>query len=779
MRKWLFISTLLLLAGLFLFPDVSLAQDEDPSTLVFTEADPNDRTVKWLSALFPELSDVEETEAPVNVIAKLMKILSLTLLSLGLMWAGASTVGKLLQSNFDGKTLAQARGQTMTVIRLLGAVTALFPLPSGFPLISYLIFTVAIWGVNLGNALWSQTVDALVQEGNAVVQPAPSDIEGLARGLMAAETCMAALNAIGRENGVILASSGSPVELVVRNKIELPNQSVVSPSSDLFDRRFGLSYDGTPESSLGPGICGEFTATLPQVSSELPSLNPRPSHILDYQLVHTELLANAITPLAIGFANTQLDSDQALSIVDELRRDMVLLHDRVVDVIRSYKDGHNDFVSGFETDIGDNITEEAESLGERMKENGWSSAGAWWLQIVQINNQTQQYIDTLPQQTNSVAHFGGGDLIALTTLLGEDGARRAAQALLITEKFRNEVLLSDMEDKGVFLISGFKDNLDKAATGIKAGGGGSASILIAEAAQVIGGQVITLLSEFQQVIGEDPISAVIGFGQNLVTTSYASYLKLEEFAKEQKDKDSDFNAGSTMTSIQLLTLLPLLLAGAFLAFAMPIQLFIHFSLAVIGWFIAAIEAIIAGPIWALMHMRVQGHQMIPFQTKAGYKLVLSLFLRPAFMIIGFVVGIGVFYIAMAFVGEQFLEGLNNIYPKITEPANTNAKQNYSFFSLISIVVFIILFLTFAMAVIKLSIRLMTALPDEIMSRWVGVSSTSPLVDGAKNEVDAGAQRSKGAGGGIAKAAMQQQRQSEKPTSGGIGGGGPGNKIARS
>jgi|GEM_PF-3477126 len=775
MKKWLIILAMVLLGALLLAPEISLAQEEDPTASVFAEGDPNDRTVIWLNTLFPELGDADDTKAPVNVLAKLMKVVSLTLISLGLMWAGASAVGKLLQSNFDGKTLAQARGQSMTMIRLLGAVTALFPLPSGFPLISYLIFTVAIWGVNLGNALWSKTVDALVQEGTAVVQPAPSDIEGLALGLFAAESCMATLNAIGRENGLVAASTGTPVELVVRRKIELPGGSVVSSAADASKRQFGLSYDGADDSGLGSGICGTFTARLPQTSSDVEALAPKPSYVVNHQMKHTELLADALSPIAIGFANTQLDSQQARDIVEDVRGSIDTLHDRVVDVVQMYRDAHNDFVSGFGREIESDVDGQAEKLGERMKENGWSSAGGWWLKVVQINNQTQQYIDTLPQLSGPIVDFKGNDFVALSALLGEDGSNRAVRSLAIMHRFQSKALLTDAEKKSEYLIRDLPQTTKQDEDSPDNGSSGTAEIIISKASDLIAKPIVQLMDQFKDEVGDDPISAVIGFGQNLIVHSYNSYTKMTNLVEGKGFEGSRSLAESAVGGISLLALVPLLIAGAFLAFAMPIQIFIHFSLAVLGWFIAAIEAILAGPIWALMHMRIQGHQMIPFQTKAGYKLVLSLFLRPAFMIIGFVVAIGVFYIAMSFVGEQFLIGMSNIYPNISQAGANLDEQQYKVFDLASLVVFIILFLSFAMAVVKLSTRLMTALPDEIMSRWVGVSSTSPLIDNAKNEVDHQANKSQGAnppGGSNSpqtgtSEAEKQHRQSAQQLAGGV------------
>lgn len=740
MKKLLILIGLLLLGGLMAAP-YSFAQDgeEDPTSSVFTGGDPNDRTITWLNQLFPELGDDDRESTPVNVLAKLMKILSLTLISLGFIWAGAAATGKLVQSNFDGKTLAQAKGQTMSVMRLLGAITALFPLPSGFPLVSYLVFTIAVWGVNLGNALWNKTVDALVEETTAVVQPAPSDAEGLAKGLLIAETCMATINAIARESSV------TPEILVERNEIDFaPSAVSASPTDVVSSQRFGLSYDGVEDSNLGEAICGLYTAEIPAADPEVGALVPSPGYIIEYQLGQARKLAEEIAPIALGFANTQFDSETAKDIVTGTANSIDGLNENVRDAIIAYYDGHNEFVSGFEKKVTTKAEEEAKTLGGQMKEGGWSSAGTWWLKILQINNQIRRYIDTLPEEKERLSLEGGHDSAALQPLLGKDGLGRVEKTIALVERFRDEGFLTSKTGLNVYL----EVDMRQSGQGEKTSKGGSNSL--GEDLVFVSEELIDPSSEkltaFQASLRKDPIRSVLEFGQELmgVVSDFMQKLSVEGGA--------DNEGKASLGSIGTLLAAPLFVTGVFLSFVMPIQIFIHFSLAVIGWFIAVIEAVLASPIWALMHMRIQGHQAIPFQTKAGYKMLLALFLRPALMILGFVVGIGVYYIAMAFVGEQYIAAVTYIYPAAKAQAPVLDGTQYNFYEAVGVVTFIGLFLVFAMAVMKLSTRLMTALPDQIMSRWVGVSSTNPLVEGARSEVDGkieGSRIGKSSGGGVA------------------------------
>ncbi|MFK7839422.1 MAG: DotA/TraY family protein [Bdellovibrionales bacterium] len=97
-----------------------------------------------------------------------------------------------------------------------------------------------------------------------------------------------------------------------------------------------------------------------------------------------------------------------------------------------------------------------------------------------------------------------------------------------------------------------------------------------------------------------------------------------------------------------------------LYYVLPFLPFIYFLFAVSGWVKSIFEAIVAMPLWALAHIRIDG-EGIPGQDAAnGYFLLCEIFLRPILILFGLLASISIFS-ALVFV-------LNSIFDLLV--ANT-------------------------------------------------------------------------------------------------------------
>lgn len=82
----------------------------------------------------------------------------------------------------------------------------------------------------------------------------------------------------------------------------------------------------------------------------------------------------------------------------------------------------------------------------------------------------------------------------------------------------------------------------------------------------------------------------------------------------------------------------LIVAGSTMAFYLPMLPYILWIGVVLGWAVLLIEAVIAAPLWAVVHMAPDGDGVVG-RGGQGYMLILSLTLRPALMIMGLVAAI--------------------------------------------------------------------------------------------------------------------------------------------
>lgn len=90
-----------------------------------------------------------------------------------------------------------------------------------------------------------------------------------------------------------------------------------------------------------------------------------------------------------------------------------------------------------------------------------------------------------------------------------------------------------------------------------------------------------------------------------------------------------------------------------LYYVLPFLPFIYFMFALSGWVKSIFEAIVAMPLWALAHLRIDGEGLPGPGASNGYFLLLEIFLRPTLILVGFIASISVF--------SAFVNVLNQIF----------------------------------------------------------------------------------------------------------------------
>ena len=153
---------------------------------------------------------------------------------------------------------------------------------------------------------------------------------------------------------------------------------------------------------------------------------------------------------------------------------------------------------------------------------------------------------------------------------------------------------------------------------------------------------------------------------------------------------------------------------------------------IVGWTIMVIEAIIAAPLWAVMHLHPTGDD-VAGKGSAGYMLVLGLLLRPVLIIFGL--------IAAIVLSEIFGKLINVIFFDLFS-ANT-MDGTLGFFAILFGTA---LYATFMFTVLKNTFALMHTIPDQLL-RWIG-GGTSQLGQYA-NQISDGAVQKAGVAGGAA------------------------------
>ena len=156
-----------------------------------------------------------------------------------------------------------------------------------------------------------------------------------------------------------------------------------------------------------------------------------------------------------------------------------------------------------------------------------------------------------------------------------------------------------------------------------------------------------------------PIVALAYMGTNFINYCTNLYFQLIALT-------TIFTAGG---GIILLLVLPFLGAwmgvmftiGFMDAYYVPMLPYMIFTFGSIAWFLAVMEAMVAGPIVGLGITHPEGHDAFG-KAEAAFMILINVFLRPALMTIGYIGGITVSYVAVYTVNAGFAHFMSFFMP---------------------------------------------------------------------------------------------------------------------
>lgn len=167
--------------------------------------------------------------------------------------------------------------------------------------------------------------------------------------------------------------------------------------------------------------------------------------------------------------------------------------------------------------------------------------------------------------------------------------------------------------------------------------------------------------------------------------------------------------------------------GFVLFYVLPILPFIYFFFAFSGWIKSVFEAVVAMPLWALAHIKIDGQGLPGPWATNGYFLLLEIFLRPILIIFGFLASISLFSALVNGLNDMFhLAVLGSfgfdIEADLFTPTAVSPTQNSTDFWRGPIDEFFItaLYTVFVYMTGLSCFKLVDQIPNNIM-RWMGVT----------------------------------------------------------
>jgi len=675
---------------------------------------PGDKSLVILRAIFGSLGTFGTGADPFGEGIKMFN--GCALIVGGLLVAYTIIVGTVGTSH-EGEMLGKKFSSVWVPVRTALGTALVLPVINGtYCVMQVIVGWLIVQGVGLADKVWEAYTNDTTMAFASSKGMGSTSARNLGYNLFKSLSCIQTIDKVMQD---IKDTNPSAMGVSV-----IEQKGTISKSQFMPNR---MVFGATPEANgIGPTSCGNVdfpTVSLVKPTTGIGNIGPGSgigniADIMDFDKI---MEAN----VAITKANHQA-TDQLIKDLNVVAKDMITSGkpidiSKIDEKINKYEETVNKVAAESISKLSD-----FKELGKNASKDGWYMAGAFYVKLAwyadtvhrastnvgtanpgdlaifnspYLQEQAKTYINLIAQSTNTK----NGSAIAGFGINKETGVENAEGAdTLFAKVFKwNPLVL----DEGEHPLMGLK-RIGNWLLGIYAGVV-TASVLLAGAGAGWGTKVAVQVFSFGTFDPESALNTAISFIQPLIT--------------------------------------PMLVVGLILSYVLPMLPFFLWFGATLGWLVMCIEAIIAAPMWAIMHVTASGDEMLGSGAQ-GYKLVLSLILRPVLMIFGLVAS----FVIIEVVGDILTEIFFGVFVVGQSDGNIILK-------VIGYLIIAPLMYAWAMFVlIKKAFSMIHVIPEEIL-KWFGGAQSSQLGDFANTVGGEG----NGAMGGAALMASRASGMSER------------------
>lgn len=737
-----------LFMGLF-FPMVAFAQNVAPTSAPFQLA-PNDYFVDViLKGFLGPIIDRDGVNAQTTIsgagnLGEIFKTFNLGVAFFGTLMVTFITIVGVMQSGQDGEFLGKKWSSMWVPFRFAAGSALMLPLSnSGFSFVQAFVIWIAMQGIGFADTLWSTIVTQIMDRNVSQVWGTIDGVE-VANNVMQSAVCTASVVKNGGSLGL------SP---------EFYQYGPASPTTDA-DRDqksmvYMWSWGEKPyflpfrdvsilnSKSGNQKVCGSMLLTFTEHESD-PYSEAR-AVIAGEHGKEIRALSEEFKSVAESYVESFNDVSPAAQANHEAARNAV------VSAINSGAERYRKAVAAAanvalsankDRVMAAGVVGGADAKVARMKEFGFVSAGMYYIDMTRVHGAVRESINAKPQYT---APSGFPREVGNYDVIAKDFAVLAARAKSIEgadtlpavvgdinvekpSQFAPNLNMADMEteDTDVFVewsnkISAGMIRLMFGVGASNTGTGGGSWELYRHVTNGHGASnntstVLQLKNKGDMILdaaGLTYLGAVISGGtlggtadaanSNPVTGPMAVLLSIGSRVYEYA------------FPMMLGAIFAMVAFGFSLSIYVPMVPYIMWMGGVIGYLVLIAEALVAASLWAVMLMHPSGEGMTSQQSSRGVMLLLSLFTRPALMLMGMVVGMFMLEPLVMMINDTFYYAMKSVQ-------GATVSMLFSTFGFCAIYVSLIL------TVVNKCFSMIHILPDKVL-RWIG-GGEEPLGEGS-------------------------------------------------
>ena len=675
-------------------------------------------------------------------------------------------VGLIVAAAHEGTSVAQKWSGIWVPMRLFVGAGILAPYVKGYCLAQVLVLYAALWSGSFANIIWSAYIQGLDNPQISSNASLPFLTPAL-RGLVMDDVCY---NIVSRQKAVATSQGAEfDVQLPTQNpwtpKITQDDGDVdyAAKINDVFDtsvfnsnRKVEISPSTLQKATwdFGP-TCGSVSIPFVSTASQTQALSGSNAASGLFAAYDKKKIA-AITKFAqdmdksvskvvnnaIGASSdipSNLSSD-VVGVMTQYQTETGTAYSSIAQAAQTFLDGVNSS-SG---------TNRMTTFQQNARTYGWMSSGSFYMNISRMQGMVDAFLTIAPSASSQSADvtniLNSGS--AISKLIGTTGASAdvlnkfvvafsnvqsaesttQASSTLSTGAqtgniagltiYNNTIGLDNpntpvgrvVDAVSSWIGSKLTAFINK-TTGLDATGASSGS-------SGVQGSELQNMTEFGQniltITGLLFTLLVFGAGAFLVSGGVGGSLAAKALGTAAKAAswfggDVVGKIGQTLMTALFWLMGSMLVVGVLHAYIIPMMPYIQFLLFGMSMLIIVVEAVIAAPIWAFMHFRLDGQEMVGHSQQAGYMLIFNLFLRVPLAMLGMLLSISVFNATMLILAMTF-------YPAVQSAMGDGGT------GLIGSIVMLLLMSYLHYQIAVRSFSLISSVPSRV-SKWFGASMT--------------------------------------------------------